>query len=70
LGEDRYVIVPMSARESDVMTEFAAKAPDLPGHIDDSVRALAELHAEHHRQAAPLQRMVDRAVRLVGRGAG
>jgi uncharacterized membrane protein len=49
------------------MTDIAAKPPGLPGHIEDSVRALAELHAEHHRQAPPLQRMVDRAVRLVGR---
>ncbi len=39
----------------------------MPGHIEDSVRALAELHAEHHRRAPPLQRVVDRAVRLVGR---
>lgn len=40
---------------------------DLPGHIQDSVHALAELHAEHHRRAAPLQRVVDRLVKLVGR---
>jgi uncharacterized membrane protein len=48
------------------MTE-PTERPGLPGHIEASVRALAELHAEHHRQAPRLQRVVDRAVRLVGR---
>jgi uncharacterized membrane protein len=49
------------------MMDTPADRPNLPDHIEDSVRALAELHAEHHRRAAPIQRVVDRAVRLVGR---
>ncbi len=48
------------------MTDITTDRPDLPGHIEESVHALAELNAEHHRQAPPLQRMVDRSVKLVG----
>ena len=29
---------------------------DLPPHIEEAVRALANLHAEHHKAATPLQR--------------
>ena len=39
----------------------------LPTHIEETVRAIAELHAEHHRRATPVQRVVDRSVRLIGR---
>ena len=49
------------------MTDSQADQRDLPGHIEDSVSALAQLHADHHRGAPPLQRVVDRSVRLVGR---
>ena len=38
----------------------------LPAHIEDTVRAIADLHADHHRQASDLQRLVDRLVALVG----
>lgn len=41
--------------------------PILPAHIEDTVRAISELHAQHHRQATPVQRIVDRSVRTVGR---
>lgn len=47
------------------MTDIAAEQPDLPGHIEETVHALAELHAEHHRRAPPLQRMVNRSVKVV-----
>ena len=39
----------------------------LPPHIEETVRAIADLHADHHRQATPLQRIVDRLTALVGR---
>ena len=39
----------------------------LPAHIEETVRAIADLHADHHRQATPLQRAVDRLTALVGR---
>ena len=38
----------------------------LPPHIEETVRAIADLHADHHRQATPLQRLVDRLTALVG----
>ena len=43
------------------------QSPILPAHIDDTIKAIAELHAQHHRRATPLQRVVDRSVRLIGR---
>ena len=39
----------------------------LPAHIEDTVRAIAELHAEHHRQATAAERLFDRSVRFVAR---
>ncbi len=53
--------------ESDQMTDNPADHTDLPDHIEETVDALAELHAEHHRRAPPIQRVVDRLVQLVGR---
>lgn len=41
--------------------------PILPAHIESTVQAIAELHAQHHRQATPVQRAVERTTRLVGR---
>jgi uncharacterized membrane protein len=41
------------------------EAPILPAHIDQTVQAIARLHAEHHRQATPLQLLVDRMTNLV-----
>ena len=44
-----------------------ADTPILPAHIDETIRAIAELHAQHHRQATPVQRAVDRLTLLVSR---
>ncbi len=44
-----------------------AATPILPAHIEDTVRAIAELHAEHHRTATPVQRAVARLTSIVGR---
>ena len=41
--------------------------PILPAHIEETVKAIAELHADHHRRATPVQRAVDRLTRFVGR---
>lgn len=41
--------------------------PILPAHIEETIRSIAMLHAEHHRTATPLQRIVDRLTALVGR---
>ena len=37
----------------------------LPAHIEETVRAIAELQAQHHRRATPVQRIVDRSVRTL-----
>jgi hypothetical protein len=34
--------------------------PMLPAHIEETICSIARLHAEHHQNATPLQRAVDR----------
>lgn len=41
--------------------------PILPAHIEDTVQAIARLHAEHYEQATPLQKLVDRLTARAGR---
>ncbi len=41
--------------------------PLLPGHIEETIRSIARLHGEHHQNATPLQRAVDRVTALLGR---
>jgi uncharacterized membrane protein len=41
--------------------------PILPAHIEDTVQAIAKLHAEHYQQSTRLQRVVDCTTALVGR---
>ncbi len=48
------------------MTDTSS-VPILPAHIESTVRAIAELHARHHRRATPVERVVDRSVRLMSR---
>jgi uncharacterized membrane protein len=38
-----------------------------PAHIEETIRSIARLHAEHHQNATPLQRAVDRITAFVGR---
>ena len=45
----------------------ATSGPILPAHIDETVRAIAELHAQHHRRATAVHRSVDRSVAFVAR---
>lgn len=44
-----------------------ADTPILPAHIEDTVQAIARLHAEHYQQATRLQQVVDRMTALLGR---
>lgn len=37
----------------------------LPAHIEQTVQAIARLHAEHHKRAAPFQQIVDRLTAIV-----
>jgi uncharacterized membrane protein len=41
--------------------------PLLPAHIEETIRSIAQLHGEHHQNATPLQRAVDRITALLGR---
>ncbi len=43
-----------------------AETPILPAHIEETVQAIARLHADHYEQASPLQRAVDRMTALIG----
>lgn len=49
------------------MTEVASPARILPAHIEDTVEAIAQLHAEHYEQSTPLQKVVDRVTAKAGR---
>jgi uncharacterized membrane protein len=40
---------------------------DLPPHIEETIGSIAQLHAEHHQNATPLQRSVDRLTNFLGR---
>ncbi len=40
--------------------------PILPAHIEDTVRAIAELHHDHYREASAVQRAVERLTAQVG----
>ena len=43
-----------------------ARPPILPAHIEDTVQAIARLHAEHHGQATASQRIVERLTARAG----
>ena len=49
------------------MTDTSLNTPILPPHIEDTVRAIAGLQADHDRRASPVQRVVGRMVHLIGR---
>jgi uncharacterized membrane protein len=46
---------------------MTTNTPILPAHIEDTVQAIAKLHAEHYQQSTRLQRVVDCTTALVGR---
>lgn len=46
---------------------MANAMPILPAHVEETVRAIAKLHLEHHRQATTVQRIVDRSVATVAK---
>ena len=44
-----------------------ASNPAIPAHIDETVKAIARLHAEHRRRATPIQRVVEEMTAQMGR---
>ena len=49
------------------MGDANAPPPILPTHIEETIRSIAQLHAEYHENATPLQRVVDYMTALLGR---
>ena len=45
------------------------RPPILPAHIEETVRAIAEVHHEHRRRAGAVQRWVEAMTALLGRPA-
>ena len=48
------------------MSDTQPSTPILPAHIEETVRAIADLHADHHRRSTGVQRFVDRLTGLIG----
>lgn len=46
---------------------MSSDTPILPAHIDDTIQAIAKLHADHYQQSSRLQRVVDQMTALLGR---
>jgi uncharacterized membrane protein len=49
------------------MADTKLAPPGLPDHIEETIRSIDRLHAEHRRDATPLQRAVDGMTTLLGR---
>ncbi len=49
------------------MNDSNDPAPILPPNIEETIRLVSRLHAEHHQNATPLQRAVDFMTALLGR---
>lgn len=48
---------------------MANATPILPAHIEDTVAAIAQLHADHYARATPVQRVIDTVTAFAGRPA-
>jgi len=46
---------------------MSEQAPIIPTHIEETIEAIARLHAAHRLNATPLQRAVERATAFIGR---
>ena len=49
------------------MRTLAPEPSPLPAHIEETVRAISDLHLEHHRALGPARRFVSRLTRAIGR---
>ncbi|WP_428485466.1 DUF1003 domain-containing protein [Rhodopila sp.] len=49
------------------MNRMVDETPILPAHIEDTIQAIAKLHAAHHQEAGALQRLVERLTAWIGR---
>lgn len=62
LSRKRLVVLPNRAK---AVTDKHFSPPNLPAHIEETVRSLAQLHADHHRNATPHERAVARTTALL-----
>lgn len=46
---------------------MTAATPILPAHIEDTVQAIAKLHADHQQEAGKLQKLVEHLTAQIGR---
>ncbi len=51
------------------MADLDGARSDLPVHIEETIKSIAGLHAEHHENASQHQRAVDHITSLLGRPA-
>ena len=49
------------------MADTNVPPPILPDHIEETIRSIAQLRAEHHKNATSPQRAVDRMTALLSR---
>ena len=49
------------------MADANLPQPIVAPHLEETIRSIARLHAEHHEKATPLQRAVDRMTAVLGR---
>jgi len=49
------------------MPESNTASNELPPHIEQSVRSIARLHADHHHSATPQERVVEHMTTVLGR---
>ncbi len=57
----------MSEAASPAGNDESGMTPILPAHIEDTIAAIAKLHADHRLQTGTLQRLVERLTAWIGR---
>ena len=50
--------------QADLDIDARDATPILPAHIEETIRAIARLHADHDRRASPMERLVERLTAL------
>ena len=68
-AERRSKDIPSSTQLADGTFTVNSERPILPAHIEDTVRSIAELHADHDRRASLYQRTIERLIEQLGRPA-
>ena len=51
----------------DGASDGSGATPILPAHIEDTVEAIAKVHADHHAESGRVQRLLERVTGWIGR---